>query len=202
METDRKLSHPVYKEIHAGSCDPGVSKTWLNNHIQTASNPNPSSAVGNVLESEARSRWLKRLRSKPAASPAIGSKKFKSGDGPPSGQTCYKIPTSPKEKQAVHSKKLTTSSRFSSGVSMENFCTWIQRWCCKNTQKNEAVAAAATPVSCQAANSHLTQSHKAMKQQQFPSLAAMALVGRVIKQFHTCVFHRVGSSVVWNIEPF
>lgn len=201
METDTKLSHPVDKEIHAGSCDPGVSKTGSKNHIQTAPNPNPSSAVGNVLESEDCSRWLKRLRSKPIASPAIGSKKFKTGDCPPSLQTCYKKPISPKEKQAVNLKKRMTSSRFSSGVSMENFCTWIQRWCRKNTQKNEAVIAA-TPVSCEAANSHLTKSHEAMKQQLFPSLAAMALVGRVIRQFHTCVFRRVGSSVVWNIDPF
>ncbi|XP_074568251.1 uncharacterized protein LOC141824816 [Curcuma longa] len=178
METDTKLSHPVYKEIHAGSCDPGV-----------------------LLESDDCSRWLKRLRSKPVASPAIGSKKFKTGDCPPSLQTCYKKPISPKEEQTVNLKKQMTSSRFSSGVSMENFCTWIQRWCRKNTQKNEAVIAA-TPVSCEAANSHLTKSHEAMKQQLFPSLAAMALVGRVIKQFHTCVFRRVGSSVVWNIDPF
>ncbi|KAG6478744.1 uncharacterized protein LOC122019916 isoform X1 [Zingiber officinale] len=176
METDTKLSHPVYKEIHAESCDPGV-----------------------LLDSEACSRWLKRLQSKPVASPAIGSNKFKTGDGPPSGQTCYEIPISPKEKEAVNLKKRMTNSRFSSGISMENFCTWMQRWCCKNTLRNEAVVDG-TPASCEAANSHLTKSHETMKQ--FPSLAAMALVGGVIKQFHTCVFRRVGSSVVWNIEPF
>ncbi|WOL10977.1 hypothetical protein Cni_G19738 [Canna indica] len=156
------------------------------------------------LQEQACSRWLKRLSQKSMDYPSIGSKKSKTGDGPSSGKECclstkqlnYTTSGYLKGKQVLHENmKSTRNTRYSSGVAMETLSSWIQRWCSNSSQTTQAQVRLAGPVFCNTTNYCDNAEDK-----QLPSVAAMALMGRVMKQFHSCVFHRRGSSVIWNIE--
>lgn len=166
-------------------------------YVQRPPVSNLNYAVENLLQAESCSRWLKRLRCKPLDSLATCNKKSKEGVVTSTGEFCFFLSNELNWKANEH-KKIMRSTRCSSKVSMEKLCSWIRRWCCKKTRKKQAQVRLARSVLYVPAISKFVLGN--YKGKQFPSLAAMALMGRVIEKFHTCVFHRRGCSVVWNIE--
>ena len=71
---------------------------------------------------------------------------------------------------------------------------WIQRWCrnefASSLKKSKAVMD--EKPRCQKGTTDKFQ------KKQFPSLAAMALMGKTMGVFQSCQFAKKGSSVVWN----
>lgn len=71
--------------------------------------------------------------------------------------------------------------------------TWIQRWCHQrdvSTKKNNE-ARVCQPQSSNAALEELGK-------KQFPSIAAMALMGKALNSFQPCEFRKRGTYIVWN----
>ncbi|XP_041010257.1 uncharacterized protein LOC121254331 [Juglans microcarpa x Juglans regia] len=71
---------------------------------------------------------------------------------------------------------------------------WIRRWC-----HNSATSPRKTPKSvvvCQPQCSKATLDD--FQKKQFPSVAAMALMGKAMRGFRSCEFRKRGSLIVWN----
>lgn len=77
---------------------------------------------------------------------------------------------------------------------------WVQRWC----QKSEETARPKTrkPIEVLCEPEMTKPLPENLEGQLFPSLAAMALMGKAINNFRPCEFRRRGSSFVWNTEGF
>lgn len=74
---------------------------------------------------------------------------------------------------------------------------WIQRWCRDGThQTNKAEAV----VVCEPESTKMEFDD--LQNKQFPSIAAMALMGKAMSGFQPCKFQRGGSFVVWNTKGF
>ncbi|KAJ6368685.1 hypothetical protein OIU78_001126 [Salix suchowensis] len=72
---------------------------------------------------------------------------------------------------------------------------WVQRWFhnpSASLKKKTGAAVVSEPESSEAALD--------FQKKQFPSIAAMALMGKAMNGFCPCEFRRSGSSVVWNIK--
>ncbi|XVF01083.1 hypothetical protein REPUB_Repub04eG0057000 [Reevesia pubescens] len=86
----------------------------------------------------------------------------------------------------------SASVRKSQEISLSH--SWIQRWCCHRAmspnKKPEAV------VLCKPQSSKATLDE--LQKKQFPSIAAMALMGKAINSFHPCEFRRRGSLILWS----
>ncbi|OWM83848.1 hypothetical protein CDL15_Pgr004279 [Punica granatum] len=73
--------------------------------------------------------------------------------------------------------------------------TWIRRWCrVQKTKKHEGEEAAFVFCEPQSLKASLDE----IRKKQFPSLAAMALMGKAMHGFRPCEFKKSGSFVVWN----
>lgn len=70
--------------------------------------------------------------------------------------------------------------------------SWIHRWCRRRSpiKKPEAV------VLCEPQSSKIALDE--LQKKQFPSIAAMALMGKAMNGFQPCEFRRRGSSIVWT----
>ncbi|PSS29442.1 F-box protein [Actinidia chinensis var. chinensis] len=75
---------------------------------------------------------------------------------------------------------------------------WIQRWChnrdATHQKKPEAV------VVCEPLSTKMEFDE--LQNKQFPSIAAMALMGKAMSGFQQCEFQKRGSFVVWNTKNF
>lgn len=73
---------------------------------------------------------------------------------------------------------------------------WIQRWSNKiaSQKKSEAVVVSKSQ--------RLKATVDEIQKKQFPSIAAMALMGKAMSGFHPCEFANKGSFVVWNTKGF
>ncbi|PSS02610.1 F-box protein [Actinidia chinensis var. chinensis] len=74
---------------------------------------------------------------------------------------------------------------------------WIQRWCRNRDathKKTEAV------VVCEPQSTKMELDE--LQNKQFPSIAAMALMGKAMSGFQQCEFQKSGSFVVWNSKSF
>ncbi|KAJ4849906.1 hypothetical protein Tsubulata_037142 [Turnera subulata] len=87
----------------------------------------------------------------------------------------------------------SSSERRSEDVTLTH--AWIQRWCHNQSafQKGKLESA----VACGPSSSKGVQ---VVQKKQFPSIAAMALMGKAMTGFHPCKFRKKGSSVVWNAK--
>lgn len=77
-------------------------------------------------------------------------------------------------------------------------CSWIQRWC-----QNSTAPPPSNPeplVICEPHRLKIGQDELAKKQ--FPSIAAMALMGKAMNGIRSCEFKKRGSIVVWNTKEY
>lgn len=73
--------------------------------------------------------------------------------------------------------------------------SWIQRWSHTQNQKNQK-----TVEICKPENSK--PGPEEFEKKQFPSIAAMALMGKAMTGFQPCKFQKKESCVVWNTKAF
>ncbi|KAF9620099.1 hypothetical protein IFM89_010749 [Coptis chinensis] len=73
---------------------------------------------------------------------------------------------------------------------------WIHRWCHSQTRDIKSVA----PVACDMDSSRTAVDE--YKTKQFPSIAAMALMGKTVNGLQACKFQNKGSFVVWKTGQF
>ncbi|KAI5314172.1 hypothetical protein L3X38_043348 [Prunus dulcis] len=91
------------------------------------------------------------------------------------------------------------SSSIDSGAKIQNITLshpWIRRWSNKiaSQKKSEAVVVFKSQ--------RLKATVAEFQKKQFPSIAAMALMGKAMSGFHPCEFANKGSFVVWNTKGF
>ena len=156
--------------------------------IASLSNPQIFNAIvcpDDPLGPEPSSKWFKRLKMSTSDSFAHGTKSSKMGE------------VSSREKVNKMFNKImncskTSSVRKSQEISLSR--SWIHRWCrhraASPNKKPDAV------VLCEPQSSKATLDEHQKKQ--FPSIAAMALMGKAINGFHPCEFRRKGSLIVWS----
>lgn len=183
-------------------------------HVQRSKISNTSSIIENSAQMEQCKRWLKRLRHKSSDAFGLGSKRTKIGDHPINAEVCsflskahnYDTSSSamtkcPKEQQIPDTTKdIPNTSECSYGLSARDVQYWIKRWCYKTPQTVEAHVSVVTPGLWEPENRKVLPDN--IEGKQFPSIRAMALMGRAMNKFRTGQFQRKESSVVWNIEDF
>ncbi|CAL9198218.1 unnamed protein product [Musa hybrid cultivar] len=183
-------------------------------HVQRSKNSNTSSIIENLAQMEQCKRWLKRLRHKSSDAFGLGSKRTKIGDHPTNAEVCsfsskahnYDTSSSaitkcPKEQQIPDTTKdIPSTSECSYRVSARDVQYWIKRWCYKTPQTVKAHVSVVTPGLWEPENRKVLPDN--IEGKQFPSIRAIALMGRAMNKFQTGQFQRKGSSVVWNIEDF
>ncbi|XP_010254778.1 PREDICTED: uncharacterized protein LOC104595647 isoform X2 [Nelumbo nucifera] len=164
-------------------------------------------------------RWVKRLKPSASNSLAHDTKSSKLGDASSNVKvnklfgTVMNYGRSTSEpilgkrfgKGQMESDKavmlLTSGECSSMGLMKESWDlshSWIQRWC-----RHHAVAPLMKPASTYVCEPHGSKAaSEELERKQFPSIAAMALVGKAMSGFRPCEFRKRGSSVVWNTEGF
>ncbi|GKV21134.1 hypothetical protein SLEP1_g31142 [Rubroshorea leprosula] len=170
------------------------------------------------LGTELRSRWIKRLRVGSSDSLDHATKRSKTGEsssqekvkeifskslkcsmtssGPSEGR-CQVKPCRALDQTVMLLKNGDSSSstdlvRKSHDITLSH--SWIQRWA-----KNGAASPKRKPKTmalCEPKSSK--EALDEYQKKQFPSIAAMALMGKTMSGFHPCEFKRRGSLIVWN----
>ncbi|KAJ3704319.1 hypothetical protein LUZ61_008024 [Rhynchospora tenuis] len=85
----------------------------------------------------------------------------------------------------LHTKRLKVENNISSQVSTQQLKSWIQRWCVKK-------------VPSEGGENFENGPKEELEGRQFPSIAAMAMMGKAMNKFRPGEFQRRGPSVVWN----
>ncbi|XP_077244319.1 uncharacterized protein LOC143884564 [Tasmannia lanceolata] len=193
----------------------------LLSHVEQpeCSNYGPRNDSSISLGPESSSRWVKRLRLNASDSFALGTKSSKVGDAASNRKVnelfsrimnYSKLSSEPMlgkhlEKGAQQLDKtvmLLKNSDSSSSDSVKDrrdlslSHSWIRRWCHSKgvaPQVRVASGVVCEPESSKAALEEL-------QRKQFPSIAAMALMGKAVRNFRPCEFRSRGSFVVWNTE--
>ena len=152
-------------------------------------------------DSEPSWKWVKRLQANPLESIPLSAKRFKLGDTSSSGETQdlltrvvnynRSISDLPECQQLDKTTFVPKNSECFPGDSTK-LIPWIRRWC---RRSQETVPS--TPVLCEPGNSKVLP--EKFEAKQFPSLAAMALMGKQVTNFRPCEFRRRESTTVWNI---
>ncbi|GLT42806.1 hypothetical protein SLA2020_167880 [Shorea laevis] len=190
----------------------------LLSHAERPTNSISIACPDGPLEAEPGSRWVKRLRLGSSDSLAHGSKSSKIGEASSQEKVneifskilkhsitssdhtigrCHGKPQIDFDQAVVLLKNGDSLSTDSAGKSQHITLShsWIQRWA-----KNKA---ASPKMKSEVIESCESQSSKAavdeFQKKQFPSIAAMALMGRAMSSFHPCEFRRRGSLIVWNM---
>lgn len=192
----------------------------LLSHVEHPESSNSSPQHGNPLYPEPSSRWVKRLRLSASDSHAFGTKCLKMGDASSSDKvnklfnriTSYNRTNSEPTLLRCHGKGLqqfdTTSTVLRNMDSSEGLVkdhldlslshSWIRRWC--HNQETTGQARPAPQVACEPENSKSLL--EKLQRKQFPSIAAMALMGKAVSSFRPCEFRKKGSLVVWSTEGY
>ncbi|XP_022747117.1 uncharacterized protein LOC111296899 [Durio zibethinus] len=180
-------------------------------HVKPPSNFNTAACPDSPLEPEPSSRWIKRLKLSTSDPFAHGTKSSKIEEV----SSCEKVnkifcktssePTIARshvgpqlafDQTATQLKNGDSTSGDSVRKSQEIYLSrsWIHRWCRHKAMSPNKKLDAAVP--CEPQSSKATSDE--LQRKQFPSIAAMALMGRAISGFHPCEFRRNGSLIVWN----
>lgn len=138
-------------------------------------------------DSEPSSRWLKRLRASPLDPIPLNTKRFKKGNVSSSSEMQNLL-----ARVVNYNKSISKNVECSQVVDSFNENIWIKRWCKSSNSKKDAL------VLCEPENTKLTNEKYEAKQ--FPSLAAMALMGKQVINFRPCEFQKKGSATVWKID--
>ncbi|KAL3538983.1 hypothetical protein ACH5RR_002349 [Cinchona calisaya] len=208
----------------ADNVDPSSSRTQSLDmetflaHAEQPSHSESDCCLGSFSKPEPSNRWIKRLRSSASGSSALGTKSSNIGEG-----SCHeknnlslgkilKCSTANSEPTVskLHGKELmvldksTAFEKYGESSSLDTAkkgrdslysLSWIRRWGHNQSaapgKKHENV------VVCEPEHSKMAFEDLEEKQQ-FPSIAAMALVGKAMKGFQPCVFQKRGSFMVWN----
>lgn len=201
-------------EMMSTSRTESIDADHILSHVEKPDNSNTSTLLESSVHADASNRWVKRLRHNHSDSLVLDTKRFKIGDGQSSRKVGalfsrvlnYSKPRSDLTKclqeQQKHDKTILSPHNgvHSSGVSVKEMRSWIQRWCHNSLQAAPVQAKLATPVLCEPENSKVVPQNFGGKQ--LPSIAAMALMGRAMNNFRPCEFQRRGSSVVWRTEGY
>lgn len=163
---------------------------------------------------EQRNGWLKRLKTLPhgGESLKVGGACSSGKDNKLVGKVMKQRTTSPeqtignchdKEQMALGQFALLakdggSSSSGSVGKSRDALLShpWIRRWC-----RSPAASLQKKPEAFVLCEPHGTKaSVNEFQKKQFPSIAAMALMGKAMNGFHPCEFRKRGTYVVWNTK--
>ncbi|XP_030525007.1 uncharacterized protein LOC115737153 [Rhodamnia argentea] len=205
--------------------EPSTSKTQsldvehLFSHADQATDSKSQTYFCSHGKTEQRTGWLKRLKMSTSETLPHGDESLKVGDACSSGKDNNLVgkvmkqrTTSPeqiigncldKEQMALGQFALLakggkSSSSGSVGKSRDALLShpWIQRWChnqVASLQKKPEAFVLCEPRSTKA-------SLDEFRKKQFPSIAAMALMGKAMNGFNPCEFRNRGTYVVWNTE--
>lgn len=211
--------------VGCGETSPSRTQSLDVEHILShAEQPGTSKSSGypdGPLGPEPSSRWVKRLKlsSCSSAHAAHGTKSSKLEEAPSHEKVnkffsklwkCGTTSSDPmmgrwhgKGQMALDQNAISFWNREPSSVDSAKKSQhitlshpWIRRWC-----HNQATAPRKTPnsvVVCQPRCSNATLDD--FQKKQFPSIAAMALMGKAMRGFRSCEFRKRGSFVVWNTE--
>ncbi|EAY75413.1 hypothetical protein OsI_03316 [Oryza sativa Indica Group] len=173
--------------------------------ISRLKNPIPNALNESPACPDPSEKWLKRLQHDTSDSHVPCSKKPKVGDGPLAGGTCTvfgqvfdcdsdSTGMINHVKNKLICKGLTDQqSQEGSPMSAKSLNRWIGRWC-----------RGGTPVFHGTSNLERQEAKSGMPSDdlegQFPSIAAMAMMGRVMNKLRPCELQKRGPSVVWRTE--
>uniref|UniRef100_A0A5B7C296 F-box protein n=1 Tax=Davidia involucrata TaxID=16924 RepID=A0A5B7C296_DAVIN len=208
--------------------EPSTSRTQsldmehLISHAEQLSNSKSSLCPDGPLRTDPGSRWIKRLKLNASDSFALGTKSSNLGEASShekvnklfikimKGSITSSEPTlgkrHGKEVMALDPTAVLLRNGESSSVdSSKKGCrdimlshSWIQRWChnrAATLQKKPEAVVVCEPQSSKVALDEL-------QKKQFPSVAALALMGKAMNGFRPCQFQKRGSFVVWNTKNF
>lgn len=172
-------------------------------------------------DDEPSNRWLKRLKLTASASDrfVLGTKSSNLGEAALSHEKvnklfikslegCKSSNSEPmvckyhdKEKMATDQAAIVLRNGESSSVESTKkdrgillSHPWIQRWC------DNRAATRQKKVVCEPQSTKMEFDE--LRRKQFPSIAAMALMGKAMSGFQSCEFQRRGSFIVWNTKLF
>ncbi|XP_006644560.1 uncharacterized protein LOC102719812 [Oryza brachyantha] len=204
--------HDSYpKETCANNQECSMSKTSSMNldlvlfQISRLRNPIPNALNESPVCPDPSEKWLKRLQHDTSDSHAPRSKKPKVGDGPLEGGTATLFSQvfdcdSDSTTMISHVKNklmckgfIDQQSQEGSPMSAKSFNHWIGRWCRGGTP----VFHGTSDLERQEAKSDMPPNDL---EGQFPSIAAMAMMGRVMNKLRPCELQKRGPSVVWRTE--
>lgn len=169
------------------------------------------------FELDPGSRWVKRLRPSASDSFAYGTKSSKIGEASSHEKVNKlfsrilkgsKTGSEPKMSNSHSKDHMATdetapsmgnidsssneSVRNSQDVTLSH--AWIQRWCHKSAGSREKNSKAILLCEPECSKEILDDFQK----KQFPSIHAMALMGKAMTSFRPCAFRKRGTFVVWN----
>ncbi|KAH9621777.1 hypothetical protein KSS87_016558 [Heliosperma pusillum] len=144
-------------------------------------------------------RWIKRLKLSSTDTTGVGTR---SSNGESSSHQKFNMYFNRIMKSNKESLDLNTHHGKDHKESTVSGCSWIQRWC-----QNSSTVPGPRPrvesepvVICEPHSLTFGQDEAAKKQ--FPSIGALALMGKAMNGYRSCEFRKRGSVVVWNTRDF
>lgn len=188
--------HPDLKRTYIAVTDTSGSESKGALSRKTSNPP----AESTQKDSERSLMWVERLWPSSLDPIPLGTKRFKVGDASSSAEMQNllakvvnynrSISEFPECQQIDKTTFLPKSGECSAGDS-EKIIPWIRRWC-----RSSQETASLTPGLCEPENSKVPP--EKFEAKQFPSLAAMALMGKQVANFRPCEFRKRGSTTVWK----
>lgn len=206
--------------------EPSISRTQsldVEHLLSTAEHPTNSKSSAcpdDLLGSDPCRRWVKRLKPSTSYSFAYGTKSSRMGEASSHEKVskifskilkCSKTSPEPKmsksygKEQMVidQTAELLRNAEFSSSDSVRKSQdislshAWIQRWC-----HNPSASLKKKPEAIVVCEPKVSKATLDFQKKQFPSIAAMALMGKAMTSFRPCEFRKRGSFVVWNTNGY
>ncbi|KAF7126971.1 hypothetical protein RHSIM_Rhsim11G0179000 [Rhododendron simsii] len=190
----------------------------LLSHTEQATQSKSAHCPDDPTRLEPGSRWLKRLKLSASDSFVLGTKSSNLGELPShekvnklfgkifegsksSSSETMSHKNHGKEERAKDQTAIvllngeSSSAKKGRDILLSN--PWIQRWCRGGTHQTKKAEAM---VVCEPQSTKVEFDD--LQNKQFPSIAAMALMGKAMSDFQPCKVRRRGSFVVWNTKGF
>ncbi|KAJ7978349.1 F-box protein [Quillaja saponaria] len=212
------LASPVGERDTSTSRTQSLDAEFLLYHAEQHANSRSSGCHDGSLGPEPSCKWVKRLMSSASGS-AHGTKTSKMGEIASAEKVCkifsktangIKNGSYPENNRCHNEEEMVpAATTLRNGGTCFNMARetrditlshpWIQRWShiqsASSHKKHEPV------VSCEQQQPSKAVLEK-LRKKQFPSIAAIALLGKSVSGLHPCEFIKKGSSVIWNTEAF
>lgn len=153
--------------------------------------------------SETSNRWIKRLKLNSSDSYGVGTKSSDMGETSSHKKANLFFNKAVLSKHHVK-EQMTSNESLTSSMSSKKRnqrilgCSWIQRW-----RQRPVVRDDHDPEPLLICEPHsLKLGVDELGKKQFPSIAAMALMGKAMNGFRPCEFRKRGSIVVWNTKEY
>ncbi|KAK4424131.1 F-box protein [Sesamum alatum] len=184
-------------------------------------NPKPHLAQNDSSKADASNRWVKRLKLSSSGSSAQGTKSSNSAENSSHDKmrkgfrrfhassitSSEPTPGKHQDKETIQSDRSadlskedrnTTIDTVNKGKELLGSHAWIKRWlrCESSTPPKKPE----TVVICEPQTSKLALDD--LQKKQFPSIAAMALMGKAMSGFQSCELQKRGCFTVWNTKTF